>query len=309
MDNYSQIANLTTSAQPMVMPERIGVSPAVKQRQAIFTWLVPKKSTRGNNEHISINSQAVPRIHQRIKWASVALAIFGLAIMGYSFIIAIPLLSSVLAIAGISVVLVAILFYYVSPARLIDSDLYNASVVSSISLTNSLLRPVAGEARSIYVPSSRVGSTKVFIPTNNESYSNVFASGTDIINISDSGKNGFFLTPPGYGLYEYARKLGANFTEEGMEHEIRDTIVKGLELASSVNVARHGDVVSVHLYDVVGSSMCHTLRQKDSRACCQVGCPICSCISCMVVESTDRRAMVMQIKANGKSLDLTYKLL
>lgn len=309
MDNYRQMANLTTSAQPMVMPDRIGASPEGKQRQAIFSRPVPKRLTHGSNEHILFNKQAVPHIHQRIKWASAVVVIFGLAIMGYSFMIDMPLLSGMLAIAGISVVLIAVLFYFVSPSRLIESDLYNASVVSSISLTNSLLRPVAGEARSIYVPSSRVGATKVFIPTNNEIYGKLYASSTDVVNISDSGKNGFFLTPPGYGLYEYARKLGANFTDEGMELEIKDTIVKGLEMASGVNVARHGDVVSVHLYDPVGSAMCHDLRQKDSKACCQVGCPICSCISCMVVESTDRRAMVMQIKANGKALDLTYKLL
>jgi hypothetical protein len=306
MDHYSQVANLTTHAQPMVMPDGIGASPIVKQQRAIFPRLVPKRSIRESNKSVK---QAVPRIHRKINWASIMLAIFGLAIMGYSFTTTIPILSSMLAIAGISVVLVAALLYLVSPSRLIDSDLYDASVVSSISLTNSLLSPLAGETQSVYIPSSCVGDIKVFIQANNDNYSKLFSSSTDIIGISDSGKNGFFMTPPGYGLYEYARKLGAHFTDEGMEFEIRDTIVKGLELASSVNVTRHGDTVSVHLYDIVGSSMCHALRQKDPKACCHVGCPICSCVSCMVVESTNRRAMVTQIKANGKAVDITYKLL
>jgi hypothetical protein len=307
MDHYSQVANLTTHAQPMVMPDAIGAPPIVKQQRGIFHGILPKRSMRESNKRM--NRQAASQIHRRIHWASIMLAIFGLAIMAYSFTSAVPMLSSMLAIAGISVVLVAVLLYLVSPTRLIDGDLYNASVVSSVSLTNSLLIPLAGEARSVYVPSSCVGTTKVFIRANNDDYSKLFRSSADIVGISDAGKNGFFLTPPGYGLYEYARNLGASFTDEGMELEIRDTIVKGLELASRVTVSRHGDTVSVHLYDTVGSSMCHALRQKDAKACCLVGCPICSCISCMVVESTYRRAMVMQIKANGKAIDLTYKLL
>ena len=71
------------------------------------------------------------------------------------------------------------------------------------------------KSRGIYEPSKIRGIVVVFPGT---------ASGKAID-----------LVPPGYGLYQYARSIGASFTEEGIDNEVKDLLKNSLELVSDAS--------------------------------------------------------------------------
>jgi hypothetical protein len=246
----------------------------------------------------------------KVKWASAILALFGLAVLGASFIIGFATLPSLLlSLEGASVFVIAILFYFVPHGRLVPSEVSDAKDISSTELVNALMAPIAGESKGIYMPSSRAGPTRLFIPTNNGDFRKVYHDSRDITSARLSGMDGIFVTPSGLSLLMYAKSLGATFTDDGLENEISDVLVNGTELASRVDVKRNTDGVCVHINGLADSLMCRTIRQKGQTACCQVGCPTCSFVACMVAEGTGKPTMIREVRPDGKAIDVTCKLL
>jgi hypothetical protein len=317
MNNIGPIADMTMSTQTPEAPECNNVAVEAHQPgqaelpgEAKIQGPLPTNVTQKKTERISIKKQVGMRSSKRVKAASFILVLFSLAIIGASFIMSYaPMLSLMLSLGGISVFLISILFYFVTPQKLVRSDVCDAEAISSTELINTLLAPIAGDSKSIYVPSSYKGTTKVFIRTNNSDLSKAYHDGDDIKNVRVSGMGGIFITPPGYGLLTYAKSLGATFTDEGLEDEITDVLVNGTELASRVEVKRKADSVCVRINDLADSLMCKTIRQKNPTACCQVGCPMCSFVACMVAEGTGKLAIINDVKPDGKALDITYRLL
>ncbi len=143
---------------------------------------------------------------------------------------------------------------------------------------------------------------------NGDAYSAI-GIGYRSLNSDGTCVKGIFLTPPGYGLLMYSRRIGASFTPEGLGNKVHDVMVRGLELADRVEVKYASDHVRVSVHDIKNSAMCDSLRKKSHKLCEQVGCPICSMVSCMVVECMGRRAIVKGVHVDGKRIDLDYRLL
>ncbi len=94
------------------------------------------------------------------------------------------------------------------------------------------------------------------------------------------------LEPPGYRLLAYLREIGATFTDEGLENEMKDALENSLELAGRVTVRREGDDVFVTLGDLANEGMCAAVRKENPGTCTQTGCPVCSLAACMIAEGT-----------------------
>lgn len=263
------------------------------------------------NKLISFKKLAGAQNLEWIKLGPAILALFGILVFGASFIItSTPLQSISMALAGISIVSISILLNFITPSRLIRSEVWDAASLSNIELTYALLEPLVGDWKGIYVPSSSLGTTKVFMLMKDGQFSKAFIdSGADIVGLSEDGKNCLFLTPPGYGLYSYVKDRGASFSSEGLEDEINDVLVNGLELVPKVEAIHYDDCVCVRMYGLSNSPMCQALRQKNGEICNRIGCPICSFIACMVVEGTGRRAMIGDVKLDDKAIEVTYTLL
>ncbi|HEY3421539.1 MAG TPA: hypothetical protein VGK13_00175, partial [Methanocellaceae archaeon] len=200
--------------------------------------------------------------------------------------------------------------YFVTPSRLIVNEVFDSVSVTNTELMNTLLEPLVGNEQGVYIPSSIVGKTQVFLLTKDSEFSKAYNSSTaSVTGINDAGKNCVFLTPPGYGLLSYVKSLGASFTNEGLEDEIKDVLVNGLELAPSAEVTRIANHVYVRVGGLADTPMCKAMRPKGGKACYQIGCPVCSFISCMVVEGTGKRAMVSDVKSEKNAIVLTYTLL
>ena len=218
--------------------------------------------------------------------------------------------SMLLLLCGLALLTISIMLWFFSPSRYLRSEVVDAMVMSNALNINDMVSSLLISSRGVYIPASQAGATKVFLPLSSSSSSvtDVSIAPGQVFSVTGSAK-GITLTPPGYGLFAYSRRIGALFTEEGMENEIRDIMENSLELASGVSVKRDGDKVYITMKDIANREMCSSLRKENPLICVQAGCPICSLLGCMVVDATGRKARVESVKAEGKTISLTYELL
>lgn len=319
--NNSSISNVAASTQIPVTPTTIDVTVWPKQNK-LQPAIVPAAGSDEDNIHISRKAGKHSktksyymteglRVLGRINWALVVLVIFGILLIWASFLENVSSqLAITMALAGISITAASILYFFVSPSRLIDSEVSDAMSLSNAVLVNTLLEPLIGDAKGVYIPSSAIGVTQVLIMTQDSEFSKAYLDKAASVTGINTGNNScIFITPPGYGLYSYVESLGASFTHEGLEDQIRDVLVNGLELAPSAEVSYIQGSVQVRINGLSDSPLCKAMRQTGERACKLVGCPICSFIACMVVEGTGMRAMVSNVKLDESAVILTYRLL
>ena len=213
--------------------------------------------------------------------------------------------SSLVLLAGLTIVAIAILLYYLSPSRFLRDEVADAIAITGVLDLGRILSSLLIEGRGIYVPASEAGRTKVFIPVG-EAPAEIPLS--DGIFVSGAGK-GMLLDPPGYGLLSCSRLISPTLTEEGLENEISDILENGLELARKVTVKREGDRVTVSMADLANAGLCSAVRKENPRICTQTGCPICSFAACMVADGLRRRVRIEEVEVRGKVVKATFRLL
>lgn len=221
------------------------------------------------------------------------------------------LLSALLPLAGICILTFAIMFWFFTPSRELRSEVCDALAVADSITINGLLATMPIKSNGVYVPSGQIGKTKVFLLLSDESGDNPMpeVTGNEGITMIEGGQtNGIYVTPPGEGLLEHAKALGASFNPEYMEKEMRESMVDALELASDLRIRRDGDHVSVALYNIANKGLCQALRKEEPEACARLGCPVCSFAGCMVAESTGKKTRINGVDVSGDRILLTYDL-
>jgi hypothetical protein len=248
------------------------------------------------------------RYSEGIRPAAITLAIFGVLILVAWYLTNdYSTMSMLLMLSGISVIVLSFMLYFLTPVKYLRSDVVDAMALSNTLNLSKMLSSLLIESKGIYVPASSTGMMKIFIPisTNKDVSIGSLKPGNETFSVSSGGIKGISLTPPGYGLYRYAQSIGAAFTPEGIENEIKDILENGLELASSVNV-RH---IVVTMRGVVDREMCASIRRENPRICEQVGCPVCSLVGCMVVGGTGRKVRIENVKADDNTVTVSYGLI
>jgi hypothetical protein len=218
-------------------------------------------------------------------------------------------MSMLLLLTGVAVIALAILLYFLSPARFLRAEVADALVLSGVANIEKLLASLLIEARGVYIPAAQAGSTRLFIPISGKPDPSGLppATGSMFVTPGESA-GGILLEPPGYGLLVYVREIGATFTDEGLENEMKDALENSLELASRVIVRRGDDEVFVSMGDLANEGMCAAVRKENPGICTQTGCPVCSLVACMITEGTGRMVRIESVTAKGKTLDTVYRL-
>ena len=253
------------------------------------------------------------KVRRRLKIAAVLVAATGIALVAVPFVLKhYPLTPGFFLITGISVILLSILFYYISPAKFLRTDVCDAMCVTGTGFMYEVVGPMASGNRCVYLPSSVNGDVRILLsfaesglkrsPTEGlETGSGIAEAGHGLREIS--------ITPPGYGLLEHAKRLGASFTQDNLEDEIRDVLVNGLELVGRVKVEKSDSSVTLEMRDIAMHSLCHSLRNKSTGICESVGCPLCSFAACMVVEGTGKKAIIERTQVKGKTVWLSLRVI
>jgi hypothetical protein len=198
--------------------------------------------------------------------------------------------SVLLQLQGIGLMCLSILLYFVSPARSVGCEISNAMTLANMQSIGRILSSERIKSRGIYEPAKDKDPIKVVFP-------------------NKQTRNGRDLVPPGYGLYQYARSIGASFTEEDIENELKDLLKNSLELASDVSATIYLDRVWVTISGLATSGLCASLRKEDTKLCCQIGCPICSLVGCIIVDATKSKARIAFVNVKGDNVYVLFELL
>lgn len=248
----------------------------------------------------------------QMKYASAVLAALGVAsLVLWLFVNDGSSTSMLLLLSAIGVIVLAILLYFFSPSRYLRADVSSALAVSDTMSINSMLSELLVTSRGIHIPSAQAGAPKLFLPLSGTLSTGEIESvkaGGPVFEVS-GGVKGIALSPPGRGLLVYAQSIGATFSDEGLENEIRDILENGMELADRVSVRREGGRVTVDIRGLANAGMCMTIRKEDAGICSRTCCPICSFIACMVAEGSNKKVMVESVKSEGGAISVTYEVI
>ncbi len=253
-----------------------------------------------------LRRRPVTRDRQSIRPAAFGLFALGIALLVFWYATDDrSVVSALMLLAGVTVLALAIMLYFLSPSKSLRDDVADALAISGVTDVDMILSSLLIEGRGIYMPASDAGATKVFIPASGApgevpSSGNVFVTGPS---------KGILLDPPGYGLLSCARKISPPFTDEGLGHEITDLMESGLELARKVTVRREGNRVTVSMTGLVNAGLCATIRKESPKLCTRIGCPICSFAACMIADGTHRRVRIENITVKGTTVHATFELL
>jgi hypothetical protein len=248
-------------------------------------------------------------VRRRLLVASAAMLVLGLALFGASYASGLGRTESLfLTIAGIAVVFLAILFFYFSPSQFLRSDVCDALCLTNTEFMYRTLMPLA-VSKPLYVPPGLSGDRRTLLRVSEAGSRDSALENMGVqVQGPGFGEKDIFVVPPGYGLMEHAKRLGATFTVEGLEDEMRDVLVNGFELADKVTVEKSQDRISVELRNVAVATLCATLRKRNPGICDRTGCPLCSFVGCMVAEGSGRKAVLDDANVRGKTIRLSFRL-
>ena len=254
------------------------------------------------------------RLYDQYRWgikpAAISLAIFGILVLVAWYLTNDgSTMSTMLMFAGMSVIVLAFLLYFLTPGTYVRGEIADAASISNTLNLGSMLSSLLVETKGIYMPPSPQGRLRVFIPLSNGAGLDAVLPDGETFNTSTSSVKGITLLPPGYELFKYSQSIGAVYSAEGLKSEIKDVMVNGLELASSVIVKQDGDHVQVSMRRLANEGMCATIRRENPGICTQLGCPICSFVGCMVVSGMGRKARIERIGTSNHEINITFELI
>jgi hypothetical protein len=252
----------------------------------------------------------------RYGWSAKPLAI-GLTFIGALALAAWYLMNNgstaslLLLLAGIGIVLLAFMLYFIIPGKYLAIGAADAMALSNTLNVSRMLSALPIKSGGIYLPENEEGVIRVFVPVLPTEAAGIGKSPSvsELTGIPGAGGKGLLLVPPGQGLFKYAQGFGAAFTEKSLGREIKDILENGLGLASSVTVHREGDRITVTMHGLADAEMCATIRREDPRVCDRTGCPICSLVGCMVVSGIGRKARIDKAGMADKAVAVTFELL
>jgi hypothetical protein len=248
-----------------------------------------------------------------VRPAAAILVLFGILLMAAWYLTNDgSTMSSLLMLVGLSIIVLGFMLYVLSPETYVRGEVADALALSNTLDVGKMLSSLLMESKGIYLPEGTSRLLRVFIPVSKEMTGAEIAAlepKSETLSSSASGMGGLYLMPPGYGLFKYSQSIGAVFTPEGLENEIKDVLENGLELASSVDVKQDDVQVVVSMSRLANGSLCSAVRKESPQICAQIGCPICSFVGCMVVSGTGRKARIESIDATDHNVKVIFKLL
>jgi hypothetical protein len=208
---------------------------------------------------------------------------------------------------------ISILLYFLSPYRYLRNEVSDAMSISNLMFIGNIISSMSIDSNGVYVlnKDGERKNTEIFLSLANGSediVSTIFNDNYKDVNIGGVNKKGLSLVPPGYGLYLYAEKMGYKPGLASMESDIKDMVQNNLELASNVTVKKVNNRVIVKMQKVADQYSCNILRRSYPEFCAQYGCPICSLVGCMVVNSLDENVKIESLMVNGDSISMIFKV-
>jgi hypothetical protein len=256
------------------------------------------------------------KLYQQNRWNLKRIAI-GLALLGVFVLFLWMLVNNsagatmLLVPTGASLLALALILFYLSPSRYIRDEVSNALMLTNTLNVRKMLKSLALESRGIIMPGDPAQPIVLLVPHEDLDSGDIAALTYDPREMSKARKkrNDQWLDPPGFGLFTYAKGIGAIFTENGLEEELMDAMNPGMELVQDLSVKIEGGTATVRLNKIATAGMCSAIREEDPAICTQTGCPVCSFVGCAIVDATGKKARSTAVNETGDAIEMTFELI
>jgi hypothetical protein len=279
----------------------------------------------------SANKTIVVRINQ-VQAVSFSMLFAGVVALVVSFCYS----SSVLALAGLSLMFWGGLLLYIRPEEQARKTLISAALLPSLVTLEQMLEELNFSGDAVYLPPKYFENpedTRVYVakrkvaslPTPEQTQ-----KAGDRLFIKEN--SGILLKPPGAELARmFEKTLGKSFTRVDLEYlqqNLPKLFIEDLEIAENLRIetspeegaTRHpdsstpagADVGTVHVR--ITDPVCREICRESSRlvqVCSKIGCPVCSSIACALTKATGEAVMMesAQFSKDGKTVEVTYRIL
>jgi len=244
-----------------------------------------------------------------------ALIIFGSFILGISyFTYNNTILASILLFAGIGTTYIGILSLFLTPEKFVRKDILEQSNLSSIAVINNIIQELQIYSKGIYVLAN--GQIRVILPLRSD-----FKLSKNIpqrtFHIDEPDKAALVLVPLGYSLMRMVEDRNDDWSD--LSGALNEIMVEGLEIAESVEVMNgdiinedilngNGKTITVTVNEPVYMKMCST-ASKETPHICDIGCPFCSLIACIITKSTGNNIVIEEAGYEKNNITAKFKLL
>lgn len=281
---------------------------------------INKRLAQLESENRKLRSDHRTAKKNEYKETGYALIIFGILtlILSY-FTYNNSTLASILLFAGIGITYIGILSLFLTPEKFVRKDILEQSNLSSIAVINNIIQELQIHSKGIYVMSN--GQIRVLLPLRSD-----FKLSNDIpqrtFHIDEPDKAALVLMPLGYSLMRMVEDRSSDWTD--LSGALNEIMVEGLEIAGSAEVKNEDNIeeiananakgttnektITVTVIEPVYLKMCRTASAETPRI-CDIGCPFCSLIACIITKSTGNNVIIEEAGHNEKNIVTKFKLL
>ncbi len=218
--------------------------------------------------------------------------------------------STILAFVGLGLAFWGMLAFFVQPQKYVQSDLMNATALSSLRTIDKMMTGIGIREKGVYIPSGEQKAV-VFVPK--EPFSHIPEAGAIEGKTFLEDPEGMLVVPPGLALASLIeKKLGFTLKDSGVETVVRalpKVLVEDLEIVRDVEIHVKGDRVNVKLVDSIYADFCREIRDTSRR--CGLGCPMCSALACILAVASGKPVVFDEdeLSSDKKTTHSSYELL
>lgn len=241
-------------------------------------------------------------------------------------------MANVLLMVGVGSLFLGAIVVSMNTERFMNQKIAQHLNLSSVIVLDAFLRDLRLTHNGIYIPSSRTsGGIKIFIPLENAyelpQDAILKEDRAFLVGLPNAAQEGVLLEPLGYHLFRYAKdelkvKWGgpeaateAQASDDrdepsplmSLDRVLKDTLVEGLELADTVTVTYDDAILRVQLHDTPYIAVCRSIMRDAAQVCRQIGCPVCSLITCIFTEYVDREVVIKSVQSAGGDIILVCR--
>ena len=233
-------------------------------------------------------------ISHRRRYLGLFLVAFGVFTVLASVIVGIVNLSGL----GLASFLIGLLVVYLPSPSAVAPELMEASMLSSVSNLERVLRELGPETKAVYLAvHDRLDVPMIFLPlSDNPTHSLELASLDQdrflLVDSEDPHKSGLMLEAPGASLLALMeRESGVDFFDierDDLLDTLRSGMMESLEVAADLKGTISEDPAKLRIKDGPLSGFARSVARSAPTVSSRLGCPICSAAVCAIAKSTKR---------------------
>jgi hypothetical protein len=229
--------------------------------------------------------------------------------------------SNVLAFIGLGLTFWGALFFFVRPARYIQSSLLDSTAMSTYTTIDRIVKDLKFKGKSYYIPPY---PREVYLPEYlkglKEPVVFISADTGGMPSIEELAKskfllenpNGICIAPPGLGLLtRFEKELRKDITKLQLSElceSLPPIIVENLQLAKELELATEDNQVSLRIFDSTYKNL--YTAEENLKSIHYLGCPIISAIACIIAKATGKMITIQKdsISPDGQTIEVWYRI-